>query len=586
MNNRKEKYMDELLSLAFSMQTKKGIYAILLGSGISRPSGILTGWEITVNLVKALSVAQGVDSSIDPLMWYSDTYKKEPDYSEILQMIAKTPSERQQFLEKYFEPSEQEREEGIKLPTPAHREIAKLVKLGYIKVIVTTNFDRLMEIALFDEGVSPTIISNIDSLRGATPIVHAPCILLKLHGDYKDTRIKNTIGELEKYDDDINDYLDCIFDEFGLIICGWSAEWDTALRNSLLRRKNRRYSIYWTGLKEPTGKASELISFLEAEKIIIRNADSFFITLSEKVQAISANNEVSPLSTKTAIAMLKKFLSKPENKIRLYDFINSETKRIIESCSSISQTNEFPDKASIQLKMKEYEHNVEMASYIWSTGCFFDNTTNNLWHTKLSEIATIPSMHSGYSVWIEMSGYPTMILYYVSCMACLFSKNYKNLFSLMKKTKKRNSRGEYQVFCVCLHPLVVFETSSSDAQIFNKPDQKVPANYYLYDLVEKYFEDIILTKEQISYCFDTFEYLNGLMYLDEKITAGGISDWAPPGRFCWNRRNYFSTDEFFTDNEMLDYDSMIECGFFKGDREQLENCRGSYKKLIDTFSKY
>jgi hypothetical protein len=39
---------------------------------------------------------------------------------------------------------------------------------------------------------------------------------------------------------------DAYFDEFGLIIYGRSAEWDEALRSALYRRKNRRFSAYWT----------------------------------------------------------------------------------------------------------------------------------------------------------------------------------------------------------------------------------------------------------------------------------------------------------------------------------------------------
>lgn len=34
------------------------------------------------------------------------------------------------------------------MPTVAHKAIANLVKHGFIKVIVTTNFDRLLERAL------------------------------------------------------------------------------------------------------------------------------------------------------------------------------------------------------------------------------------------------------------------------------------------------------------------------------------------------------------------------------------------------------------------------------------------------------
>src|ERR1022692_4844100 len=58
------------------------------------------------------------------------------------------PPKRMQLLRGYFEPSEQEREEGRKLPTAAHRAIAQLIAKGYVQVVVTTNFDQLLEQAL------------------------------------------------------------------------------------------------------------------------------------------------------------------------------------------------------------------------------------------------------------------------------------------------------------------------------------------------------------------------------------------------------------------------------------------------------
>jgi SIR2-like domain len=136
--------------------------------------------------------------------------------------------------------------EGRKIPTAAHRGIAELVRRGYIRVIVTTNFDRLLKSALREIRVEPTIVASVDALSGAESIAHSACYILKLHGDYKDARILNTDAELNVYPKKYDRQLDRIFDEYGLIVCGWSGEWDRALRAALLRAPNRRYPVYWT----------------------------------------------------------------------------------------------------------------------------------------------------------------------------------------------------------------------------------------------------------------------------------------------------------------------------------------------------
>ena len=175
--------IDPLHSLAFSIQANPGVYAVLLGSGVSRAAQIPTGWEITLNFVRKLAEMAGEDCGTDPALWYRERYGKEPDYSELLDALAKTPAERQQLLRAYLEPSEEERADGLKTPTTAHQTIANLAAKGYVRIIITTNFDRLMETALEGAGVVPTVLSTPDQVRGAMPLIHTRCCVFKVHGD-------------------------------------------------------------------------------------------------------------------------------------------------------------------------------------------------------------------------------------------------------------------------------------------------------------------------------------------------------------------------------------------------------------------
>jgi NAD-dependent SIR2 family protein deacetylase len=69
------------------------------------------------------------------------------------------------LLRGYFVPTEEERALGLKVPTKAHYVIAELVAKGYIKVILTTNFDSLLEQALEAQGVQPAVVSDASAMR-------------------------------------------------------------------------------------------------------------------------------------------------------------------------------------------------------------------------------------------------------------------------------------------------------------------------------------------------------------------------------------------------------------------------------------
>lgn len=238
---------DHVTQLAFSVRENKGVFAVLLGSGISRPAGIPTGWEITLDLVRRVALANNVPEQSDWEKWHREQTGEKPNYSTLLEKIACSADERRAVLHSYIEPNEQDCEEGRKTPTKAHRAIAQLVREGYVRVIVTTNFDRLMENALREQGVEPTVVASPDALKGAEPLTHSRCYVLKLHGDYKDARILNTDQELSVYPDAYNLLLDRIFDEFGLVICGWSSGITSYVRPSFgLQTDVTRF----TGLRE------------------------------------------------------------------------------------------------------------------------------------------------------------------------------------------------------------------------------------------------------------------------------------------------------------------------------------------------
>ena len=58
--------IDPVQSLAFSIQSNPGVYALLLGSGVSRPASIPTGWEIVFDLIGKLASATEQGPVADP----------------------------------------------------------------------------------------------------------------------------------------------------------------------------------------------------------------------------------------------------------------------------------------------------------------------------------------------------------------------------------------------------------------------------------------------------------------------------------------------------------------------------------------
>jgi hypothetical protein len=262
--------------MSFGVQKEPGAYALLLGSGTSKAAGIPTGWDITIELIRELAARHG-DRPGDPTGWYTDKYGKNPEYDDIIEMVGKAPADRQALIAPFFEPTEEDLKNNLKTPGATHKAIAQLVKNGFIKVILTTNFDRLLEDALLAEHVSLNAVYGCSGIEGARSFASEPCTIIKVNGDYKDVRILNSSRELTYYPEELSKYLGSVLDTFGLIICGWSAQYDVALAELLNMHPNLRYGTYWLAKGELTPEAQRVTETRRADIVQIDSADDAFL---------------------------------------------------------------------------------------------------------------------------------------------------------------------------------------------------------------------------------------------------------------------------------------------------------------------
>lgn len=325
--------LSPLAMLATSMQAQPGVYALLLGSGVSTGAGVPTGWGVVTALVRRVAAVEDPasieDAARDPEKWWHDHHGDPLGYSSLLEALAPTPATRQGLLADFFEPSEEEREQGIKTPSRGHLAIAELVKRGSVKVIVTTNFDRLMEQALDAVGIAPQVIARPEAVNGMKPLAHAPATVIKVHGDYLDLGSRNTPAELDQYPEEWVTLLARVFDEYGLIVSGWSAEWDTALIRLIESTPNRRYPLYWDARSGKGVNAQKLIAARSGQIVPAAGADEMFNELSSALEALDRLAEP-PLTTAMAVARLKRYLPDPVRRIDLHDLVMEVTDKVVE----------------------------------------------------------------------------------------------------------------------------------------------------------------------------------------------------------------------------------------------------------------
>ena len=540
---------DAVTQLSFALFENKGVFALLLGSGLSRAAEIPTGWEITLDLIRCVATAQGINAQPDWAKWYHDKTGQHPSYSTLLQELAGSSHERRAILHRYIEPTEKDREEGRKIPTAAHRAIAELVRRGYVRVIVTTNFDRLMENALHESGVEPTVVASVDALSGAEPISHTACYILKLHGDYKDARILNTDDELSAYPVEFDRQLDRIFDEYGLIVCGWSGEWDHALRAAFLRAPNRRYPVYWTARGSlANGAGRELVSHRRARVISVIDADSFFTNLLGRVDALEQSQRQNPLSIELLVRSVERYLSKSEYRIQLDELFTGEAHRLLKELDApeFDPTKLF-DQKDFQHRVQKYESITEpLARMVGVLGRWGDDNELPL----VLDIINSLYRHSekiggGMQPYLNIRSYSAVLVFTAYGLGLTRSERWPALHSLFTAAISRQHKAPRKVVEeLFLWTWSGIEQKSWWDQIEGAGPRRTPLSDHLLRIFEEWGKSFVGLSPDFELMFERFELLGSLAHLEQQrpteiqaeLDAGNAA-WVPYGRLAWHSQN-------------------------------------------------
>lgn len=575
--------IDRRLTLAISLHENPGAYALLIGSGVSRPAGIPTGWEIVLDLITKVAAMEGAKTERTPEAWYHAKFGEPPNYSKLLEMLASTPAARMALLRSYFEPNEEERERGLKAPTVAHRAIASLAKNEYIRMILTTNFDRLLEFSLQEQGVTPDVITHADDLPATVPYVLSRCTVVKLHGDYRDTRIRNTPEELAEYAPEMAAFLERIFDDFGLVICGWSADWDAALRNALSKPNGSRFGTYWLARGDLSESSKVLIQAREAEVIPVKSADEFFQDLLEKTQALDELAGLRRLPTAVAVATAKRYIPNPKDRIRLHDLIFGETERAYRDVFSSQlpmQAGEEKIESIFQERMKAYERTLYPLLSVLAAVAHHDQGENSYLLTRCIERLASKHRGDGLVVLLDLQLYPALLAMYVSGVSALTAQRWVNLAAILIRPRIRDrARDENLPAISTLNTSYAF---SQSYRLISRPQREyTPASNRIFDILRPILSEYLPSEDQYEQVFDHFEYLLALAFFDI-----AKQNWVPVGRFGWRYR-YFSKDlspmnEFVRKGiEQGEEWGLLKAGFFENSLSRFEEVAKMANTLID-----
>ena len=223
----------------FSLRAKRLMW--FLGAGASAAAGVPTAMDMVWEFKRELYVSQqkvsrqAVADLSNPIV----RAKLQTHINGLQHIPEPGAADEYAALFEQVYPSETDRSSYIKTkieaakPSYGHVALATLMRSQFVRILWTTNFDRLLDDAcatIYGTTASLTTV-DLDSPHKAKQAIDDEQwpIQIKLHGDFQSRRLKNTADELRWQDTNLRKMLVDSCGRFGLVVVGYSGRDDSVM---------------------------------------------------------------------------------------------------------------------------------------------------------------------------------------------------------------------------------------------------------------------------------------------------------------------------------------------------------------------
>ena len=239
---------------------KRPHFAVFLGAGASMESGIRSAGQMSEDFVSMICAVECPSIHAKPKKdkWLRDNgyYQTIRDkYASLFERCYPTEVDRREYIESQVD---------SKVPSLGYIALAHLIKAKAVDTLITTNFDDLIYIAATSfTDVRPVVYSLGGFASEISGTANRPRVL-KLHGDFLFSRLKNTEEELKNQDPNMSQQIQQILESYrGLIVIGNSGN-DKSILTLLEGLPAGKY-LYWCVYRDEKVNS-------EVEKLLIEKS--------------------------------------------------------------------------------------------------------------------------------------------------------------------------------------------------------------------------------------------------------------------------------------------------------------------------
>lgn len=246
----------------------------LLGAGASASAGVATAWDMIWDFKRQLFCSKrqvsprAVEDLSNPavrrrLQEFIDAQGTFPapgtpeEYAALFEAVYPSEIDRQTYLDRRI---------AAARASYGDMALATLMQAGLLPIVWTTNFDPLIADACAQVygTTGPLTVVALDASHLADEAITAGRfpVEIKLHGDFRSSRLKNTTEELREQDRRLRGTLVTACSRYGLVVAGYSGRDESvmkALEDALSSQTPLPSGLFWLQRSKPLPRVEQLL---------------------------------------------------------------------------------------------------------------------------------------------------------------------------------------------------------------------------------------------------------------------------------------------------------------------------------------
>lgn len=504
-------------------------FGFILGAGASVKSGIKSGSELARKWYE--EIKEDLNET-DFEKWNKD---KEINEKNLAESYTKIFAKRFEIdfragyeeLQRYMDKAE---------PSIGYSFLAQLLSKTSHKFIITTNFDTMVEDALFGlKEAKPLVLGHELLSKYINPTSPTRPTIIKIHRDFL-LDPYNTDDTVNELDIPWQKSLEPVLKEHSMIVIGYGGN-DDSLMNYLTKIKDRK-PIYWCYRDDKSKLSSKIIKLLTEKDFIIKihGFDKFMLLLNDKMTfnetIIDKENINNSPIVKNALKYADKYKKQLEELTK--DKLNEEEQKAVEKLLpswwhyqlEVLKEKDDNKKEEIYLNgLKAYPESHElMNNYAGLLQKFGKIKEASIYCKKALDIEPNDALYNGnYALLLEKQNLIEAEFYYkksidIESNNASFIGNYANL---LHKLNKNNEAETYYKKALEINPDNA-NCNGNYSQLLLIAGKKEEANFYIENAFKLYTTENDLYIELWFYRFAHYpEYFEeAKKELDELLGKG------------------------------------------------------------------